>query len=278
MTQFFDEDKAMKKIISPIQWLVFIVVALGIVSVVHAEKPREKFRNSVGMEFVLIHSGSFLMGSPEEEPGRFAGELRHKVNLTRPFYMQTTELTQAQWQAVMGDNPSSHKRCGENCPMQQVSWEDAQRFIRKLNQKEGTDQYRLPTEAEWEYACRADSKTALPNGEMTARQCELDDNLDATAWYCGNSQDRLHPVAKKEPNSWGLYDMLGNVQEWCQDRFGAYPTDEVVDPTGPPKGSHRVMRGGAWFSPARDVRCASRFGSPPPYRFQHIGVRLVKTP
>jgi formylglycine-generating enzyme required for sulfatase activity len=161
--------------------------------------------------------------------------------------------------------------------VEQVSWEDAQRFIQKLNQKEGTDKYRLPSEAEWEYACRAGSTTAFPNGSITTLQCGVDDNLNAIAWYCGNSQNLIHPVAGKEPNAWGLYDMLGNVQEWCQDWFGGYPDDEVVNPTGPKKGSYRVMRGGVWYSPARDARCASRFGSPPRYRFQHIGLRLGMT-
>jgi formylglycine-generating enzyme required for sulfatase activity len=251
---------------------------MGTVFGAQAEEPREKIQNSLGMEFVLIGPGTFLMGSPEIEPGRFVGEIQHKVNLTRPFYLQTTEVTQAQWLTLMGDNPSGQKRCGGNCPVEQISWEDAQRFVRTLNQKEGTDSYRLPTEAEWEYACRAGAATTIPNGPINTLQCELDDNLNAIAWYCGNSQGRVHPVAGKNPNAWGLYDMLGNVQEWCQDWFGAYPADEVVNPTGPKKGTYRVMRGGAWFSPARDSRCASRFGSPPLYRFQHIGFRLVMTP
>jgi len=259
-------------------FIVFILAALGFVHGVHADEAKERIQNSIGMEFVLIRPGSFRMGSPEDEPGRYLGEILHKVNLTRPFYLQTTEVTQAQWRAVMGDNPSSHKRCGDRCPVEQVSYEDAQRFIRELNLKEGTDRYRLPTEAEWEYACRAGSTKALPNGTITRFQCDLDDNLNAISWYCGNAQDQVHPVTGKNPNAWGLYDMLGNVQEWCRDWFGPYPADEVVDPNGPQKGTYRVMRGGAWFSPARDVRCASRFGSPPPYRFRHIGFRLAVTP
>jgi len=268
----------MRKFIASIQFIVFIGVTLGFVLSVYAEEPKKRIKNSLGMEFVWIKPGNFLMGSPEDEPGRYTGEILHTVNLTDPFYMQTTEVTQAQWQALMGNNPSSNKRCGDRCSVEQVSWEDAQRFIRKLNQKEGTDKYRLPTEAEWEYACRAGSTTAFPNGSITTLQCEIDDNLNAIGWYCGNSQNRVHPVAGKKPNAWGLHDMLGNVQEWCQDWFGVYPDEEVVDPTGPKKGSYRVMRGGTWYSPARDVRCASRFGSPPHYRFRHIGLRLGMTP
>jgi formylglycine-generating enzyme required for sulfatase activity len=225
----------MRKFIVPVQ---FIVVMLSLAFSGYAEEPKKRIKNSVGMEFVLIKPGKFLMGSPADEPGRYTGEVQHRVNLTKPFYLQTTEVTQGQWQALMGKNPSSHKRCGDSCPVEQVSWEDAQRFIQKLNQKEGTDKYRLPTEAEWEYACRAGS---TPNGNITTLQCGVDDNLNGIGWYCGNSQNLIHPVAGKKPNAWGLYDMLGNVQEWCQDWFGGYPDDEVVDPKGPKKGSYRVM-------------------------------------
>ena len=271
----FEGDKAMRKFIILIQ---FIVVMLSLAFSGYAEEPKERITNSVRMEFVLIKPGEFLMGSPEDEPGRYTGERSHRVNLTKPFYLQTTEVTQGQWQALMGKNPSSHKGCGDSCPVEQVSWDDAQQFIQKLNQKEGTYKYRLPTEAEWEYACRAGSTTAFPSGEITELECGRDANLDLIGWYCGNSQNLIKPVAGKKPNVWGLYDMPGNVQEWCQDWFGVYPYDEVTNPKGPPTGSYRAMRGGAWYSPARDTRCASRFGSPPHYRFQHIGFRLCRTP
>jgi formylglycine-generating enzyme required for sulfatase activity len=265
----------MMRTIIPIQF-VLIIVCMAFNG--YAEQTAKSFKNSAGMEFVLIKPGKFLIGSPEDEPGRYTGERPHRVNLTKPFYLQATEVTQGQWQALMGNNPASHKGCGNNCPIEQVSWDDVQRFIQKLNQKEGTDKYRLPTEAEWEYACRAGSTSAFPNGPITMLQCGVDANLDAIGWYCGNSKDAIKPVAGKKPNAWGLYDMLGNVQEWCQDWFGPYPDDEVVDPKGPKKGSYRVMRGGVWYSPARDVRCASRFGSPPHYRFRYIGFRLCMTP
>ena len=269
------EGKAMKKFIIPIQ---FILVTLSIAFTGYAEEPGERVKNSLGMRFVLIQPGKFLMGSPEDEPGRYSGERPHRVNLTKPFYLQTTEVTQGQWQALMGKNPSGHKRCGDGCPVEQVSWDDVQKFIQKLNQKEGADKYRLPTEAEWEYACRAGSTSAFPNGNISELQCGRDPNLDAMGWYCWNSKNSVQPVAQKKPNAWGLYDMSGNVQEWCQDWFGGYPDDEVVNPNGPKEGSYRVMRGGVWYSPARDARCASRFGSPPRYRFQHIGFRLCMTP
>lgn len=265
----------MWKFVIPIQ---LIVVMLSFSFSGYAEEPKERFKNSLGMEFVLIHPGRFMMGSPEDETGRYTGERLHTVNLTDPFYIQTTEVTQAQWKALMDKNPSSNKRCGGNCPVEQVSWNDVQEFIHKLNQKEGTNRYRLPTEAEWEYACRAGSSTAFPNGNITELQCGRDDTLDSIGWYCGNSNNMIHPVAQKKPNVWGLYDMIGNVQEWCRDWFGIFPYDEVTNPKGPPSGSYRVMRGGAWYSPARDCRSASRFGSPPRYRFRHIGFRLCRTP
>ena len=150
---------------------------------VYSQEFKERITNSAGMEFVFIKPGTFQMGSPKGEPGRFPGETLHTVNLTHPFYMQTTEVTQAQWQAVMDTNPSSHKRCGDSCPVEQVSWEDTQKFIQKLNAHEGTEKYRLPTEAEWEYACQAGNKTALSNGPLTTLQCDLDDNLNAICWY-----------------------------------------------------------------------------------------------
>jgi len=145
-------DMAMRKLIIPIQ---FIMVMGCLAFNGYAEQPKEKITNSLGMEFVLIKPGKFMMGSPEDEPGRFTGERLHAVNLTNPFYMQTTEVTQAQWKTLMGRNPASQKRCGDSCPVEQVSWDDVQKFIQKLNQKEDTNKYRLPTEAEWEYACRA---------------------------------------------------------------------------------------------------------------------------
>ena len=265
----------MRRLIIPIQ-LAVVILSLPLNG--YAEQAVKSFKNSVGMEFVLINPGKFQMGSAEDEPGRYSGERSHPVNLTNPFYMQTTEVTQEQWKSLMEKNPSGQKGCGANCPVEQVSWDDVQGFILKLNQKEGTDKYRLPTEAEWEYACRGGNTSAFPNGNITSLQCDRDPNLDVIGWYCWNSKNTIQPVAQKEPNAWGLYDMSGNAQEWCLDWFGPYPFDEVTNPKGPPSGSYRVMRGGAWYSPASDCRCASRFGSPSHYRFRHIGFRLCKTP
>jgi len=164
----------MRKYIIPIQ---IIVVMATLTFSVYAEAPKERFTNSLGMAFVLVKPGKFIMGSPEDEPGRYSGEIPHPVNLTNPFYLQTTEVTQGQWQSLMNENPSSNKGCGDTCPVEQVSWDDVQNFIQKLNQKEGTNKYRLPTEAEWEYACRAGSRKAFSNGGIAELDCGKDANL-----------------------------------------------------------------------------------------------------
>ncbi|MBW1841952.1 MAG: formylglycine-generating enzyme family protein [Deltaproteobacteria bacterium] len=135
------------------------------------------------------------MGSPRKEPGRLGGEIMHKVNISKGFYIQTTEVTQGQWASVMGNNPSKFKKCGADCPIERVSWKEVQQFIRKLNEKEKQNLYRLPTEAEWEYACRAGSTTAFFNGDISETVCRRDPNLDIVGWYCGNSGNKTHPVA-----------------------------------------------------------------------------------
>ena len=239
----------------------------------------KKITNSLGMKFVYIKPGTFTMGSPSSEPSHGSDERQHRVTLTKGFYMQTTEVTQGQWRAIMGNNPSHFKNCGDDCPVEEVSWNDAQGFIRKLNQEEGSDKYRLPTEAEWEYAARAGSTTAFANGGISELKCGYDSNLDAMGWYCGNSNERTHPVAQKQPNAWGLYDMHGNVREWCQDWYGkTYPSGSVVDPTGPSSGSDRVGRGGSWNYVAGSCRSADRYGSEPGFRSYSLGFRLVLSP
>ncbi len=258
--------------------------------------PNGDYSNSLGMSFKLIPAGTFMMGSPEDEPGRWDDETRHQVTLTKSFYMQTTEVTQGQWKAVMGSNPSYFSSCGDNCPVEQVSWDDVQGFIAALNRRgEGT--YRLPTEAEWEYAARAGSSTAFANGGITAvdYSCGYDPNLDAMGWYCGNSGVTYsgcydasswggpscagtHPVAKKQANGWGLYDMHGNVWEWVQDWYDTYSTGSVTDPAGSNSGSYRVERGGGWYSNARNCRSAKRSRYVPDYRNGLLGLRLLLPP
>jgi len=237
-----------------------------------------EFTNALGMKFVLIPAGIFMMGSSLNEPGRDSDERRHKVSLTRPFYLQTTEVTQGQWQAVMGENPSHFSDCGETCPVEMVSWHDTQRFIARLNAMAGARRYRLPTEAEWEYAARSGSQTALSNGILTVTGCAYDAKLDRIGWYCGNSGNKPHPVAQKQPNSWDLYDMHGNVWEWCQDWYGDYPSEPVTDPQGPASGLIRVNRGGSWWWFARFCRSANRIRYMPFDHTEDIGFRLAMTP
>ena len=224
-------------------------------------------------EFVLIDPGSFTMGAPTAELGREPNEVQHDVTLTDGFYLAETEVTQAQWEAVMGTNPSHFSGC-DDCPVEWVSWHDAVDYCNALSALEGLEPayevkcpyvnwdqsangYRLPTEAEWEYACRAGSTTAFYNGGITETQCS-DPNLDQIGWYCGNSAWTTHEVGQKLPNAWGLYDMSGNVYEWCWDWRGDYPLGPVTDPVGPSSGNMRVMRGGSWGYTALQCRSAYR--------------------
>jgi formylglycine-generating enzyme required for sulfatase activity len=226
------------------------------------------FTNSVGMSFMLIPAGSFTMGSPTGEPKRDDGERQHPVTISKPFYLQTTEATQKQWTQVMGSNPSSFKACGDDCPVETVSWNDVQEFIRKLNQTESVTKYRLPTEAEWEYACRAGSRGRFCFGDEEAK-------LGEYAWYAGRT---THPVGQKKPNAWGLYDMHGNVWEWCQDWYGDYTTSQVRDPTGPEIGESRMLRGGSFLFIARNLRSANRNWRGPDSGNFNIGFRVARDP
>ncbi len=243
--------------------------------------------SGLGMTFVRIPAGTFMMGSPTDEPGRDNNETLHQVTLTQDFYMMTTEVTQAQWQAVMGSNPSDFTACGSDCPVETVSWNDAQDFIAALKSMEGRT-YRLPTEAEWEYAARAGTTTAFYSGEIThTGSSPVDPNLDAIGWYSGNSDVSYtpnwsglgtHPMAQKQLNAWGLYDMSGNVWEWVQDWYGGYPDGAVTDPAGPETGSYRVLRGGSWDRDARRCRSASRGYVAPSGRGHYFGFRLALSP
>jgi len=238
------------------------------------------YTNSLGQTFVFIPAGTFMMGSPSDEPGRRGEESQHQVTLTQSFYMQTTEVTQAQWKVVMGSNPSSFPG-RPTAPVEKVSWEDVQSYITQMNLRgEGT--YSLPTEAQWEYAARAGSTTAFANGGIVELDCGYDPNLDAMGWYCYTFTDDggPHLVAQKAPNAWGLYDMHGNVFEWCQDWYDEdyYLLGEMTDPTGPPSGPYRVRRGGGWNYFARRSRSANRNYTIPTYRYDFIGFRLLRQP
>jgi formylglycine-generating enzyme required for sulfatase activity len=191
----------------------------------------------------------------------------HRVAISRDFYLGKYPVTQAQWEALMEDNPSHFK--GAKWPVEQVSWEDCQQFIDKLNYQTGRNIYRLPTEAEWEYACRAESTTAYWFG---AEKKQLDEH----GWYSANSDGKTHPVGQKTPNPWGFYDMYGNVWEWCKDWYGPYPGGLVTDPEGPSSGSDRVLRGGGWFDGAMRFRSGFRSFFSPDFRSSFFGFRLAR--
>lgn len=225
--------------------------------------------------FVFISPGTFIMGSPETELGRSEDELPHEVTITHGFFLQATPVAQGQWKAVMGNNPSRFSPKGDDHPVESVSWYDCQKFIERLNSS-GEYVYRLPTEAEWEYACRAGKLSSCSEGEIIELFCDHDPNLAAVGWYCGNSDRATHPAAQKKPNPWGLYDLHGNVLEWCQDWYGPYPATPQTDPKGPITGPGRVIRGGSWFSNAKSCRAAARFHWSPNAKSDFIGFRLVR--
>lgn len=236
------------------------------------------FRNEIGMNFMLLPAGSFVMGSPVDEPSRDEDENQHQVILSQPFYMQTTEVTQGQWQEIMGNNPAHFAECGADCPVETVSWYDVQDFIEALNKKTGK-QYRLPTEAEFEYAARAGSTTAFANGEISETACGHDPALDAIGWYCYNAGSTAQPVAQKQPNRWGLYDMHGNLWEWCADSWDGspYQQEPAVDPLSPSPSAdgNRVIRSGSWATDAWFVRAANRDWCKPHFKNDFLGFRLV---
>ncbi len=211
-----------------------------------------------------IEPGRFWMGSPEDEPGRMDHEgPRHQVTLTSGFWLFDTPVTQALWQAVMGDYPS--RFTGADRPVEQVSWEDVQHFLERINGRMPGLDLALPTEAQWEYACRAGTTTATYAGPMEILSSDNAPVLDAIAWYRGNSGNETHPVGQKAPNSWGLYDMLGNVLEWCADDMRPYGPGPATDPAGAHSSAERptwrAVRGGSWSNAAWYVRAANRGGS-----------------
>ncbi len=247
-------------------------------------KPGERFTvQGLDLTMVPIAPGTLMMGSPTSERDRDGNETPHRVTLTRAYWLGSTEVTQGQWEALMGSTvreqrakvPPDWQMSGEgdNHPIYYVSWEEAMEFCRKFTQRERAAgrlpegyAYTLPTEAQWEFACRAGTTGAYA-GE-----------LDAMGWYDANSNSTTHPVGQKRANGWGLYDMHGNVWEWCLDWYGGYPSGSVIDPAGVNSGSDRVRRGGCWYGAAHQSRSARRFGSSPDYRNSNLDFRLALTP
>ena len=226
--------------------------------------------NSIGMELKLIPPGTFQMGSNNGDANE---KPVHEVRLTKPFYLGVYEVTNAQWKAVMGDVPSHWK--DDNRPVEQVNRDNVVKFCEKLSamptEKAAGREYRLPTEAEWEYACRAGTKTRFSFGDDEAA-------LGDHAWFDKNAGGQTHPVGQKKANPWGLHDMHGNVWEWCSDRYGNYSADAATDPQGPSGGSGRVIRGGCWRRTAGYCRAASRYGDDQFRRGHNLGFRLALSP
>ena len=261
--------------IEPIMFGVFLFLVLMGLS--HGQSPKT-ITNSLGMKLMLIPRGTFTMGSPIEEAGKKNDEKQHQVEISMDYYLGVTEVTQGQYEKVTGTNPSYFQKqlISENdssvYPVDSVSWEDAVGFCKKLSdlpkEREAGRIYRLPTEAEWEYACRAGSKTAYSFGESSI-------TLGDYAWVLNNSNNQTHPVGKKKPNAWGLYDMHGNAWEWCNDWFSDYPNGALSDPSGPKEGSYRVIRGGGWSHDASLCRSAFRYGDHPSHRLLNFGFRVA---
>ena len=226
----------------------------------------------VELDVVWIPPGDFVMGSPEDEPGRGSGETQHRVTISDGFWMGKYEVTQRQYEQLIGENPSHFWRAGPDAPVETVDWNQAKTFCEKLERAPGFAAFRrgvgnqalrarLPTEAEWEYACRAGTTGPY-----------------AGAWYEQNSGGSTHPVGLMGPNAWGLYDMHGNVLEWCWDGYGKYPSGSVTNPTGMSSGSPRVLRGGSWDGNAANCRATNRGWCVPSGKGSIVGLRLVVVP
>ena len=264
----------MKKIYS----FVIITLTMGIYGAQNAVFAEP----SATGDMVLIDGGTFTMGSPANERGRSANEgPQHQVTVSS-FYIGKYPVSQDDYQQIMGSNPSSFK--GSNLPVEQVSWFDAIAYCNKRSLAEGltpvytvngnnvswnsdANGYRLPTEAEWEYACRAGTQTPFYSGN----------SVNDAGWHSGNSGGKTHPVGEKQPNSWGLYDMHGNVLEWCWDWLGNYTGEAQTDPQGVSSGKDRVYRGGSWYFTALQTRSAFRFGNTPSLRIFFVGFRVARS-
>ena len=225
---------------------------------------KENLGQGVSVEMVLIPAGKFMMGSPESEFGRFPDESQYEVTLTNPYYMGKYAVTQEQWELVMGDNPSWFK--GAKLPVTDVSWEDCEEFVKKLNAKTNGG-YRLPTEAEWEYACRAGTTTAYSFGDKITLK-------DAN--YSGSTIDAPAVIGSYKPNAFGLYDMHGNVNEWTSDFYGSYPWGCVSDPKRQTNGKYRVVRGGTYTVYTLGTRSSIRFKKEQNKKHFDIGFRLAR--
>jgi formylglycine-generating enzyme required for sulfatase activity len=228
-----------------------------------------------GITLVRIPAGEFHMGSPLSEAERNPDEKIHIVRITRPFYMAQREVTQAQWQKVMGSNPSWFRKCGPDCPVEKVNWHQVNEFMESLNQHTHAG-FRLPTEAEWEYACRAGTATPFSTGmNLTTEQANYDGDYPYAEFRKGKNRGSPLRVGSFSPNAWGLFDMHGNVWEWTADLYCPYPDDDISDPHPLCAADLRVVRGGSWYFGADSARCALRYTHHPGDSGFSIGFRLV---
>jgi formylglycine-generating enzyme len=233
---------------------------------------------ATGMVLAAVRPGSFMMGSPASEPGRNGDEVLHRVMVSRLFYIGQHEVMQAEWTKVMGSNPSYFNAC-ERCPVEQVDFYQVNDFLSRLNAGTSAMQFRLPTEAEWEFACRADASTPFNTGTtLTTAQANIDSRYSAIDVDNGAAYDKTLPVGKFEPNAWGLYDMHGNVWEWTNDWYGPYDPRQDTDPRGPGIGVKRVVRGGGWHFDANSARCSIRYTYLPRDKSSGLGFRVVAEP
>ena len=268
--------------------LFSMAIFLALFSPMAAWSLEKNLTNSLGMDFVLSPAGTLTRGSPPDEPGRERDEVEHTAKISRPFYMQTTEVTVKQWRGIMGKPFFGGKKGSDHMPVVRVSWQDCVKFIKKLN-KRNDGVYRLPTEAEWDYACRAGNKTAYGIGEsIDCKKAMYANNTLKTA-DCVNTveskglpPDQPAPVKSYAPNALGLYDMQGNVWEWCEDWYHPYKPDVSVKPQSQSEapsietGTNKVRRGGSWYGTGPRCRCANRNFSHFANRYQTTGFRLVR--
>jgi formylglycine-generating enzyme required for sulfatase activity len=270
----------MPSLLKPLTLIWIMATTVIVSSCVHLNSIEGKnhtvaLPNAVALDLVWIVPGTFTMGAPSSEAGSQEWDRPQTVvAISQGFWLGKTPVTQGQYQAVMGDNPSRYVKAGLDAPVEMVSWHDAMKFCHRLTKQEQAAgrlpqgyAYTLPTEAQWEYACRAGT-TGVRYG-----------NLDDIAWYAGNSGNSTHPVGQKKPNAFGLYDMTGNVSQWCSDwYFEKLPGGNVTDPVGPDSGSFRVLRGGCWGDPPEICRSACRLANHPDLRASLFGFRLALAP
>ncbi len=240
---------------------------------------------TTGMAFVLVPAGAFTMGTPESEPGHQADEVLHRVRISRAFYLGRYEVTQGEWQRVTGGNPSHFLECGPRCPVERVSWYEVQGFLARLGRLSG-ERFRLPTEAEWEYACRAGTSTPFSTGsELGAERANYDARYPLAGHSKGAYRERPTPVGTFAPNPWGLFDLHGNVWEWTADEHCPYEVapgsggdsgGEVVDPVGRCGAELKVIRGGSWTFDEDSARCGLRYTHNPRDRGFSLGFRVVR--